>query len=90
MTIFSNVNREWVQILRSQGGKDIWLSGGGELFRLLLEMNEVDAVEVTIVPALLGGGVALLPPPAHRTKLNLSSHKVYRSGLVTLIYGVQR
>jgi len=38
---------------------------------------------------LLGGGVALLPPPAQQTKLKLSEHKVYRSGIVSLVYEVR-
>jgi dihydrofolate reductase len=88
-TILSELTRDWLQSLRAQKGKDIWLFGGGELFRLLLEMHEVDTIEVSIVPVLLGDGVKLLPPPAQQTKLTLSSHKIYRSGRVALIYEVQ-
>ena len=65
------------------------LFGGGELFRFLLEMRQVDTVEVSIMPVLLGGGVTLLPPPAQQAKLKLSGHKVYRSGIVSLVYEVQ-
>jgi dihydrofolate reductase len=88
--ILSELNRNWVQVLRAQSGKDIWLMGGGEMFRLLLEMHVVDTVEVSIVPVLLGGGVALLPPSVRQTRLTLSSHKIYPSGLVSLIYEVQQ
>jgi dihydrofolate reductase len=89
VTILSELGRDWMQTLRKQSGKDVWLMGGGNLFRHLLEMHEVDTVEVSIVPVLLGGGVALLPPPPQQSKLRLSSHRVYRSGLVSLIYQVQ-
>ena len=75
--------------MRAQKCKDIWLFGGGELFPLLLEMHEVDTVEISIVPALLGDGVKLLRPPAHWIQLKLSSQKIYRSGLVSLTYNVQ-
>jgi dihydrofolate reductase len=85
-TILSELTRDWLQSLRAQKGKDIWLFGGGEIFRLLLEMHEVDTVEVSIIPVLLGDGVKLLPPPAQRARLKLSSHKIYRSGRVSLIY----
>jgi len=37
----------------------------------------------------LGTGVALLPAPAKQAKLKLSGHKIYRSGIVSLIYEVQ-
>jgi dihydrofolate reductase len=83
------LNREQIQALRAQSGKDIWLFGGGELFRTLLEMGQVDTVEVSIMPVLLGGGVPLLPSPAQQTKLKLSGHKIYRSGIVALVYEVQ-
>ena len=90
MTIFSDLNRDWIEELRAQSGKDIWLMGGGELFRSMLGMGEVDAVEVAIMPVLLGKGIAFLPSIAQQTKLRLSKHKVYRSGIVSLVYEVQK
>jgi dihydrofolate reductase len=88
-TILSELTHPSIQALRAQTGKDIWLMGGGELFRSLLQIHEVDTVEVSIVPVLLGGGTSLLPSPAPQTTLKLSSHKVYPSGLLSLIYEVQ-
>jgi dihydrofolate reductase len=89
-TIISEVRRDWIAALRAQTGKDIWLFGGGELFSLLLGMHQVDMVEVSILPVLLGAGVALLPPPAEQTKLSLTRYKVYRSGRISLAYDVQK
>lgn len=82
-----------VAALRAEEGKDIWLSGGGELFGSLLEAGVVDTVEVGIGPVLLGQGVPLLTPQAPRprtVRLQLTEHQVYRSGLVVLIYAVRR
>jgi dihydrofolate reductase len=89
ITIVSELTRESIQKLRAQSSKDIWLMGGGELFNLLLRLDEVDTVEVSIIPVLLGAGLCLLPPPARQTKLKLTSHKVYRSGTLSLAYEVQ-
>jgi dihydrofolate reductase len=89
ITIISELNQDRLKALRAQNGKDIWLFGGGELFRHLLEMRAVDTVEVTVVPVLLGAGIPLLPAPARRATLNLTSHRIYRSGLVSLIYNVE-
>jgi dihydrofolate reductase len=89
-TILKALNRESLQALRAQSKKDIWLFGGGELFAQLLAMGEVDTVEVTVIPVLLGAGVPLLPNTTQRTKLHLSEHKIYRSGTVHLVYEVQR
>lgn len=76
--------------LRSKPGKDIWLFGGGSLFRSLAELGLVDAVEVGVIPVLLGGGVPLLPTPAERVTLALTGHKAYaKTGTVSLEYAVQ-
>jgi dihydrofolate reductase len=80
---------ETVDALRAEPGKDIWLFGGGSLFRSLLASRLVDTVEVAIIPVLLGGGIPLLPHPAKQTKLKLTSHKVYQTGTVSLEYRVQ-
>jgi dihydrofolate reductase len=89
VTILSALDRDEMQTLRAQTNKDIWLMGGGHLFHHLLEMHEVDTVEVTIMPILLGAGVPLLPPTQQQTKLRLDGQKIYRSGLVSLVYEVQ-
>jgi dihydrofolate reductase len=90
VTILSKLDRDWLQALRAESGKDIWLFGGGELFRDLMEMGVVDTVEVSIKPVLLGGGIALLPPPAQRAKLKLVGHEVYRAGTLRLVYEVEK
>jgi dihydrofolate reductase len=77
--------------LRARPGKDIWLFGGGTLFRSLLELGHVDTVEVSVMPVLLGSGLPLLPGCSRRTKMRLVGSKVYRaSGIVTLEYAVER
>jgi dihydrofolate reductase len=90
----SIVNRdpaEHVRSLKAKSGKDIWLFGGGELFRTLLAAGLVDTVEPAVVPVLLGAGIPLLPSPASRTTLSLSGHRLYpKSGIVLLEYTVSR
>jgi dihydrofolate reductase len=89
VTIVAENAEEIVTALRAEPGKDIWLFGGGLLFRSLLDAGLVDTVEVAIVPVLLGGGIPLLPPPAKAAKLNLTGHKVYKTGIVLLEYAVK-
>ena len=75
--------------LKVGDGKDIWLFGGGGLFRSLLDLGLVDTVEVAIIPVLLGSGVPLLPHPAARAKLRLTGHRVYKkTGTTALEYAV--
>lgn len=78
-----------VAALRAEDGKDIWLMGGGVLFRSLLEAGLVDAVELGVIPVLLGQGIPLLPPVRQSVRLELTGTEVYPSGIVSLKYEVQ-
>ena len=79
-----------VAALRAEEGDgEIWLFGGGDLFRSLLAAGQVDSVEVTIVPVLLGGGLPLLPPGGPRAPLTLTRTHTYPTGMVSLIYSAQ-
>jgi dihydrofolate reductase len=81
--------RETVTALRTAPGKDIWLFGGGLLFRSLAEAGLVDTVELGVMPVLLGGGIPLFPPPAPSTRLTLTKHRIYeKTGIVGLEYAV--
>jgi dihydrofolate reductase len=87
--IISDDPQATLTTLRAQGGKDIWLFGGGSLFRSLLELGLVDTVELAVMPVLLGDGIPLLPAPASNAKLKLMKHRVYETtGTVSLEYAV--
>jgi dihydrofolate reductase len=91
VTIVHDHPERTIADLKRQDGKDIWLFGGGELFRSLLNLGLVDTVEPAVMPVLLGGGVPLLPSPALRTRLTLTGQRRYqRSGIVLLEYAVRR
>ena len=77
-----------VTALRGSAGKQIWLFGGGSLFRGLLEASQVDIVEVIVMPVLLGGGVPLVETGCRRTGLSLVESKAFPSGIVRLRYAV--
>ena len=83
--------KEVVQSLREEEGKDIWLFGGGSLFRSLAEEGLVETVEVAVVPVLLGAGIPLVAEPATRIALTLKEHKLYeKTGTVSLVYEVNK
>ena len=86
-TVIGDGLEERVRELRAGGGKDIWLFGGGVLFRSLLDAGLVDEVGVAVMPVLLGGGVPLLAAGG-RARLRLTGSKVYKSGIVSLEYAV--
>ncbi len=78
---------ETVAQLKAGNGRDLWLFGGGSLFRSFLELGLVDAVELAVIPILLGGGIPLLPAPARTAQLKLVNQRVYeKTGTVWLEY----
>jgi dihydrofolate reductase len=89
VTIVSKDPIAFVSSLRhEEGAGEIWLFGGGQLFSTLLRGRQVDAVEVAIMPVLLGAGIPLLAPGCERAPLTLTKSQPYPSGIVMLYYNV--
>ena len=89
-TVVRDNAAEFVAGLKQESGKDIWLMGGGVLFRSLLEAGQVDVVEMGLIPILLGKGIPFLPPTDQRQKLELKkAEKLEATGTVMLNYEVK-
>ena len=79
-----------VAALKKKPGRDIWLFGGGEIFRSLLDAGLVDTVEIAVMPVMIGSGIPVLPPGAI-TELSLVDQKILKkSGIVVLSYAAPR
>ena len=74
--------------LKKKKGRDIWLFGGGELFRSLLDASLVDTVEIAVMPVLLGDGIPLLPAGLSARLILTDVKKLPASGIVVLAYAV--
>lgn len=82
---------ETIAELRAKPGKEIWLFGGGDLFRSLLSRGFVDVIEIGLVPILLGKGIRFLTESASSVHLKLTdTHRYPSSGIVMLTYEVVR
>lgn len=102
VTVISDDVADRVAALKEEPGKDIWLFGGGVLFRTLLEAGLVDRVEVGVMPVLLGQGIPMLAGLGHTrgrgdhaagpgppvAGLELHSAETFGSGIVLLKYGI--
>jgi dihydrofolate reductase len=89
MTVAADAATTVAALRAEAAGKDIWLMGGGVLFRSLADAGLVDTVELSVVPILLGGGIPLVPPGPKRVPLELTESKTFPSGRVSLSYSIR-
>jgi dihydrofolate reductase len=66
--------KPFVQRLRAQPRKDIWMMGGGEI--------------IHVIPILIGEGIPLIKPQHRSVPLKLLSAKKFPDGVVRLNYRV--
>lgn len=77
---------ELIERLDTQGAKNVWLVGGGELVRSFLAKELIDVMTVSLHPVLLGNGIPLFHGVFKRTMLELEEVVRYDTGLVQLNY----
>jgi len=90
VTIVGTTLDRTIDDLRHRRGKEIWLFGGGQLFRSLLERGHVDVVEVGLIPILLGRGIPFLPGSGRKATLRLTDTRRYPTGIMLLTYEIAR
>ncbi len=94
--IVSGDLKEFVGNLKARdGGKNIWLSGGGDLAKSFLNENLVDEIHLGITPHLLGSGLPLFLELEREIPLRLVSCKTYPhkkegNAMVELFYEVKK
>jgi dihydrofolate reductase len=88
VTVLGGDALERVAALREEPGKDIWLWGGGEAFGSLAAAGLVDAVELGVIPVMLGAGRKVMAGCDQRVKLVERPSKLALPGHRLLTYDV--
>ncbi len=78
---------QYVNAIKATEDKDIWLLGGAELVRSFLDAKLIDAMIITTVPLLLGGGIPLFHQSRHPVILELLDTKKFPGSIVQTTYG---
>lgn len=81
---------EHVRELRTQTGRKIWLAGGSDFARTLLDAGLVDELRMAVVPILLGKGIPLFAQLSREWPLRLMEEKPFGDGVVRLFYQFRR
>ena len=79
----------FIDRLRRQPGKDLWLMGGGELIASFLDERAVDEFVLSVVPVFIGDGIPLIARRHRHVPLDLQSTERFEDGLVQLRYAVR-
>ena len=67
----------------------IWFAGGGAVCGECLRLGLADEVRYSILPVLIGDGIAFFEKLGRDVSLHLAEVKAYKSGMVALCYKVQ-
>lgn len=77
-----------IQELRNLDDGDVWVLGGGRLQMAFIERGALDAIEIYVMPELLGGGKPLFPSTGFQRSLRLIDARSLDRGCVRLHYGL--
>lgn len=74
--------------LRAQPGKDIWLMGGGEIIASFLDARAIDEFVISVAPVFIGDGVPLIARRHQHVPLRLLSLERFEDRLVQSRYSI--
>lgn len=68
--------------------QNIWMVGGSQLTRSMLQADLADEIVVSIMPVVLGDGTPFFDHIGEQVKLHLKENTAYKDGMVELTYQV--
>jgi dihydrofolate reductase len=80
----------FIEQLKQKEGKNIWLIGGGGVNQVCLDAGLIDEMRVFVMPVILGEGVPLFAEGYERSGVRLISSTTYSSGVVELVYALDK
>ena len=79
----------FVDRMRGEAGKDLWLMGGGKLIGAFLDARAIDDFIISVVPVFIGEGIPLIAPRHLHVPLRLVSVQSFPDGVVQSHYQLQ-
>ncbi len=86
VTFVAENHIDFIANLKKQKGKDIWLIGGGQINRMLLNAGLIDELIVFVMPIVLTEGIELFEGLPKESQLKLIDSKTYSTGTVEMRY----
>ncbi|WP_043931840.1 dihydrofolate reductase family protein [Bacillus sp. EB01] len=79
----------FIQSLKENEGKDIWIVGGGDLLQTFFKEKLVDEMIVTIAPTIIGEGIPLFKEGSYQLDFHLKSVRTFNQ-FAELHYDVKK
>lgn len=81
---------EEITNLKQQPGKDMIIIGSPRFAHSLMQLGLIDEYKITVSPVVLGYGLPLFKDLKDRIKLKLIENKTFHSGVLGLVYQVEK
>lgn len=76
--------------LESRGCRRVWVEGGGQVIRGMMEAGKLDVLEMAVLPLVLGDGIPLFPPGTPGLGLRLVKCEPRTGGALHVVYEAVR
>jgi dihydrofolate reductase len=81
---------EEITNLKQQPGKDMIIIGSPRFAHSLMQLGLIDEYIITVTPVILSSGLPLFKDLKDRIKLKLIENKTLNSGVIGLVYQLER
>lgn len=75
-----------VSELEDAGLEKVWIEGGGQVVRGMIELGKLDILELALIPIILGPGIPLFPEGTTAWSGLLETGRVWQKGAMHLKY----
>ena len=82
---FKIQERDIVNQLKQEQGKNIWICGGANIIQQLMQADLIDEYYISVIPTILGSGIRLFGKIPKEIKLELVHTQTY-NGITDLVY----
>ena len=70
--------------------KNVWVAGGAMLAKNFLRLKLADEIRQSIIPIILGDGIAFFDETVQEQALHLKQVTAYKNGIVELFYEIKK
>lgn len=72
--------------LEEAGLAKVWIEGGGQIVRSMMELGKLDILEIALIPIILGEGIPLFPEGTPEWMGQLEIGRIWQKGAMHLKY----